>query len=181
MEDYENSKRSKRFKSAVVDVMDQKEFDARLVKFVVKTGVAFRLIEDDSFRDLFNQKCNKFTVMCTQTLSNRLTVATSSHEIKLKEFFKSELDYVCTTFDIWTHMNHSYMGATWHGIDKNLKRRSFILHCDEFDDSHNFANIGERILAVHNKFDIPLYKITSTITDNAANFVKCFKEMGIKG
>ena len=54
MEDCENRKRSKRFKSAVVDVMDQKEFDARLVKSVVKTGVAFRLIEDDSFRDLFN-------------------------------------------------------------------------------------------------------------------------------
>ena len=178
--EYEANKRSKRYRSGTVDCFNQEQFDTRLLKFIVKTGSAFRLVEDDSFKELFNQKCNKFTVMCRETLSKRLNTAT----VSLVENLKTELkkyEYFCTTFDIWSHRHNSYMGSTCHVIDSEMQRRSFILHCEEFDTVHTFSNIGDRIIAVHEKFELPVKRITSTITDNAANFVKCFKEMGING
>lgn len=36
----------------------------------------------------------------------------------------SQVDYVCTTIDIWSNNQKSYMGVSCHYTDENLNRRS---------------------------------------------------------
>ena len=45
---------------------------------------------------------------------------------------------------------------------------------------HSFDAIAEKIQEVHDRFGLDYKKITHTITDNASNFAKTFREFGFK-
>lgn len=83
--------------------------------------------------------------------------------------------YVCTTADIWSSNNKSYMGMTVHFIDKiKIEKCSLMLACKRIKYSHNFENIGKLIYEIHTENNLNVEKITHTITDNASNFSKAF-------
>ena len=63
---------------------------------------------------------------------------------------------------------------TAHWIDGYEK--SATLACRRFVGSHTYEKIAEILCEVHNDFDLPQNKITSTVTDNASNFKKAFVE-----
>lgn len=44
----------------------------------------------------------------------------------------SKQNYFCTTADIWSCKNRSFLGVTVHWIDDNLERRSAALSCSRF-------------------------------------------------
>jgi hypothetical protein len=83
--------------------------------------------------------------------------------------------FVCTTADIWSSCHRRYMGMTVHWItEDNLERKSAALACKRFTGAHTFNRIAELICEVHSSFNLPLAKITCTVTDNASNFNKAF-------
>ena len=49
-----------------------------------------------------------------------------------------------------------------------------------FSGTHSFDSIAEKIQEVHDKIGLDYKKITRTITDNASNFAKAFREFGFK-
>jgi len=88
----------------------------------------------------------------------------------------SKVEYVCTTADIWSAHNRSFFGVTAHWIDPTtLTRRSAALACSRMVGRHTFGSIAEQLHSVHSSFHIA-WKVVMTVTDNASNFVKAFKE-----
>lgn len=50
------------------------------------------------------------------------------------------------------------------------------LACRQFYGSHTYDAIGKQIKSIHSKFKLNVEKLTATVTDNASNFGKAFKE-----
>ena len=70
---------------------------------------------------------------------------------------------------------------TAHVVDpETLPRVSFANACERFSGTHSFDSIVEKIQEVHDKIGLDYKKITRTITDNASNFAKTFREFGFK-
>lgn len=92
----------------------------------------------------------------------------------MKETFKS-IQFICSTADIWSARNKSYLGITGHYIEpKTLARKSVVLSCKRIKYSHTFDEIAKGISTVHSDFGITK-QVVATVTDNASNFGKAFK------
>lgn len=101
------------------------------------------------------------------------------HEIdQMKKEFES-VEYFCATADIWSTKHKSFLGVTLHWIDdETLERKSKALCCRRFESPHNADRIAVMLSTIYDEFNI-LSKVICTVTDNASNFVKAFKEFGI--
>ncbi|KAF2901797.1 hypothetical protein ILUMI_04393 [Ignelater luminosus] len=109
-----------------------------------------------------------------KTLRSKLEAAKSTVIGHIKEEL-AKTKYVCTTADIWSAQNKSYLDVTVHFIDdKNFERKSFVLCCKRFKSSHCFDKIAGVINKVHTFYDLKIDKISGTVTDNARNFSKAF-------
>ena len=87
-----------------------------------------------------------------------------------------KVDHVCTTADIWSCNNKSFFGVTGHWIDPvTLERRSVALACRRVTGRHTYNVIAETLNSVHVQYRIGA-KVVLTVTNNAANFVKAFRE-----
>ncbi|KAL4090730.1 hypothetical protein QTP88_025511 [Uroleucon formosanum] len=87
---------------------------------------------------------------------------------------KSKL--ICTTADIWSGNNKSYLGMTCHFIDPiTYERKSFVLGCKRIIGCHTYLNITETMTCMTQEYNIHYSKISHTVTDNASNFAKAFK------
>ncbi|KAE9530032.1 hypothetical protein AGLY_011494 [Aphis glycines] len=105
-------------------------------------------------------------------------------ELKLKYFsynclltkLISEHNFICTTADIWSCNNKSYLGMTCHFINENTyDRSSYVLGCRRIKGSHTYDNIAEIINEITQTYKINNSKISHTVTDNASNFGKAFR------
>src|SRR5215469_14626390 len=64
-------------------------------------------------------------------------------------------------------------------INDDLTRGSAAIACRRFKGTHSHDRIAEFLENISTDFGISYRKIVATVTDNGANFVKCFKEFGI--
>jgi len=89
----------------------------------------------------------------------------------------ADVQYVCTTADIWSQQARSYLGVTCHWIyPAKLIRRSAVLAFCRFYGTHSFDRIGALLMSVHTQFDLDTSKITHVVTDNGSNFMKAFRQ-----
>lgn len=82
--------------------------------------------------------------------------------------------------DIWSTKHHGYLGVSTHWIDDQLKRRGRVLACKNFKNPHTAERIAEELYMIHDEHGLPVHKIVSTITDNASNMVKAFRDFGVQ-
>ncbi len=88
-----------------------------------------------------------------------------------------EKENVCTTADIWTVNQKSYLGSTIHYLDDdNFLRKTYLLGIRRLKFSHTFDEIGRALVKLNNDFELDVHKISGTVTDNAKNIEKCFRE-----
>src|SRR5215469_1349776 len=64
-------------------------------------------------------------------------------------------------------------------INDDLTRGSAAIACRRFKGTHSHDRIAEFLENINTDFSISYRKIVATVSDNGANFVKCFKEFGI--
>jgi len=64
-------------------------------------------------------------------------------------------------------------------INDDLSRSSAALACRRFRGTHSFDKIAQILDRIMSEYDVSYTKVVSTVTDNASNMVKCFKEFGI--
>ncbi|RXG71992.1 hypothetical protein Avbf_02575 [Armadillidium vulgare] len=110
----------------------------------------------------------------------------------------SQQAFLCTTADVWSTKHRSFMGVTVHwsilvplqrkiGIENfvhrinesTIKRQIATLACSRFKGAHTYTKVAEILCSIHRKFVISRPTIIATVTDNGANFAKCFKEFGV--
>jgi len=85
----------------------------------------------------------------------------------------SKVSLICTTADIWSSNNKSYLGMTCHFLDEiSFTRHSYVIGCRR---SHTYLNIAQVMNEITKTFKINNSKISHTVTDNASNFGKAFR------
>ena len=135
-------------------------------------------VEKPAFRSMLQGINPQVNVMCRKTLSSRINEKYDNMTANLK-LKLSEVHSVCTTADIWSVNNKSYLRMTVHYIvdnDNKICRVSAALACRRFLGSHTYDHIAQLISDVHTSYGLSVGKISATVTDNASNFGKAFKE-----
>ncbi|XP_042146107.1 uncharacterized protein LOC121835721 [Ixodes scapularis] len=118
-------------------------------------------------------------VMSRRTLGRRVDSDYDAHLERVRAALKMPL-YVCLTADVWSTSTKSYLGVTAHWISEaTLERQSAALACRRFAGTHSYDRVAELLSDVCTDYCLPTGKITGTVTDNATNFVKAFKEFGV--
>jgi len=132
-------------------------------------------VEKQSFRNLISGLSGDTnSPPCRQTLKALI----DKQKEEYIESFKNKLRtirYVCTTADIWSTNNKSYMGVTCHYLDEQLKRHSTVLACKRMKYSHTHLQIAKTLSDIHAMYNIKQEQIVRTVTDNAKNFGKSFQ------
>lgn len=108
-------------------------------------------------------------------MSKELKLRYSNYVSMLTLLIKNHT-YICTTADIWSSNNKSYLGSTCHFIDEEtFERHFYVLGCRRIKGGLNFLNITEVINEIHQTYQICNTKISHIVTDNASNFAKAFR------
>lgn len=118
-------------------------------------------------------------VPCRLTIKNQILKKYTLWKDSFVECLES-IQFVCQTADIWSTRTKSYMGVTIHWIDENLHRQARVLACRRFPGIHSYDNIAKLLNEINTEFKIPTSKIVATVTDNASNFIKAFREFGVE-
>ncbi|XP_029581019.1 uncharacterized protein LOC115169493 [Salmo trutta] len=167
-------KKSK-LENLVNQMTSQPKVNTLVFNFMVENVQSLSVLEQPAFRKLIEGLSGGKMSMTRNTFINGIMMAYS----KMKEELKEKLDSVqsvCTTADIWSAHNRSYIGMTCHWIEKNeLERKSAALACARIRGSHTFETIAAKIHEIHLAYNIE-NKLQATVTDNGSNFVKVFKE-----
>ena len=59
----------------------------------------------------------------------------------------------------------------------SVSQASVSLACRRFYGSHTYDTIAAMISQIHCQYDLNIEKISATVTDNASNFGKAFREL----
>ena len=65
------------------------------------------------------------------------------------------IPFVCTTADLWSSQNKSFLGMTIYWIDHcTLERKSAAIACTRFKGGHTNDNIAAAIYDIHCRYGI---------------------------
>lgn len=157
--------------------ISQCDFDQRLLKFVINTMSPISIVDNPNFINLFEGM--GLNIISRGTVTKKIFDLSKKHIDETKLILQN-VQYVCTTADIWSSKKRSFLGVTCHWLDSDtLQRKSVALACRRFSGTHSFDRIAELIDEIHGNFNLNYNKITATVTDNASNFIKAFKEFGV--
>ncbi|XP_040063760.1 uncharacterized protein LOC115330107, partial [Ixodes scapularis] len=158
--------------------LTQPKVDNLIVKFVVDGLHSLSTVEEPGFIQLVTGLRPGASVMSRRSLGRRIDEEWEKFLDDAREKLSGQ-SYVATTADIWSTHHRSFMVVTVHWIDADtLSRRSLALACRRFPGSHTYDRIAEMLEDIRQSFDISREKVVATVTDNASNFAKAFREFG---
>lgn len=141
--------------------------------------IPFTLLESKCFQKFLYLLNPNYSLPCRPTLIKLINQNYTDIKLKIKMQVEAA-NNLCTTADIWSTSTRSFFGYTCHWLDENFKRNSVALACRRFTGSHTFIKINDMIEEIHNEYDLNNGNVIATVTDNASNFIKAFKEYGIE-
>ncbi|XP_043286912.1 uncharacterized protein [Venturia canescens] len=149
----------------------------------------FGIVEDPLFQKIFNdfkieKGDTKIKHLSRYSLGKRVEMNLTKTMNEVREHIKlrtEEGGVVCTTADMWTGGARRFLGVTVSRIDsKTLTRKSAALACRRFSGTHSFDAIAKLLYDIHTSLGLTPETIRATVTDNASNFGKAFRELGIE-
>lgn len=158
----------------------QEVFDKLVVRFIAEEILPISIVDSESLKKLITFANPKLSVTSRQTAVTMINSEYSSMVSHHQRLLKMNGNF-CTTADIWTINHKSYLGYTIHWIDETFNRHSKALACKRFSGSQSVDRINDIILQIHAEYGLNTSNVHATITDNAANFIKSFKDFGIDG
>ncbi|XP_043270948.1 uncharacterized protein [Venturia canescens] len=170
-------------------LFDQNKFEENVTDFILKFMLPFRVVEDPGFRKIFDdfkiQKGDSQIKHLTRyTLGKRVeeNLSITMNEIRDQlRLLINEGGLVCTTADVWTGGARRFLGVTVSWIEpKTLTRKSAAIACRRFPGTHSFDAIANLLSSIHTSFGLTSESIRATVTDNASNFEKAFRKLGIE-
>lgn len=103
----------------------------RLVEFIIKLELPFRIVESEGLRSMLQEFEPRFQVPSCMTIYRDILEMYIDEKKLLKAYFKSNRQRVSLTTDTWTSPNNfNYMCVTVHYVDDNWKlQKKIIMFC----------------------------------------------------
>ncbi|XP_042213373.1 zinc finger BED domain-containing protein 4-like isoform X2 [Homarus americanus] len=144
-----------------------------IVAFIAHDLLPLSLVESERFRILMATAEPMFTMPSRKHL---ISVLLPQHLTTVQTRLKTQLQQVqnlCLTIYLWSSRDmRSFIGVTGHFILDHTMN-SVMLACRRFKGSHTSDNIYDMYQETVASYDVGS-KVTTIITDNAANMVKTF-------
>jgi hypothetical protein len=156
-------------------VVSQAQIDTLVTEYITTELRPLSTVDKQAFKNLVEGLAPGRKVLSRKALGDRINSSFDSMTTTLRNKL-SQANYICTTADLWTARNRSYLGMTVHIINDLLERESFALACRRMKGSHTYDLLAEAISEIHSQFNLTQNKLVGTVTDNASNFHKAFKE-----
>ncbi|XP_067627500.1 uncharacterized protein [Eurosta solidaginis] len=140
-------------------------------------------VEMPSFRKLIDDILSKdesahMKHLSRRTVGKHIQKRFIENMDELRSILKN-VDYVCTTADVWSSSTRRFLGVTAHWIDsKTFTIKSATIACRRF--SGTYDRIAELLHEIHLSFGLDSKKLVSIVTDNGSNLAKACNEFGIK-
>lgn len=177
--EYETYVKKRKLQATKKNVLTKQElFQKDILDFVVQTTTPLSIVDNSYFRKLFEHRIN-LKIPSRRIISGDLNSRFDALKSNIKNSIAKNT-YFCTTADIWSNKHRSFFGYTCHWLDKDYTRISAALVCKRFSGAHTFDRIAEVIQEINEEFNLNPFNIVATVTDNGSNFVKAFKEYGVK-
>ncbi|XP_076295239.1 uncharacterized protein LOC143216244 [Lasioglossum baleicum] len=153
----------------------QDKFEMNVARFIIDAMIPMQIVEGAYFKKIFKEldMAKKMKPISRRTIGRRINKLYDETRDKIKTDL-GNVEYVCTTADIWSGKHRSFLGVTVHWITENYERKSAALGCRRFRGTHSYDRIKHLLHCMHREFDLDAEKIVATVTDNASNFVKAF-------
>ena len=134
--------------------------------------IPFSLIESDGTKLFLAKYCK----ISPDQIPGRMAISRAGGEVyrDAKSLLQGTIaadDHLAgaTSFDIWTckHSKRSFMGLTYHFVDRNFCPQKILLSASFFPHPHNYQTINDWIVDVFEDFKISRSRIH--VTDEASN------------
>ena len=134
--------------------------DKLITSYIIDSLCPLCTVEKFSVITLVEGLCTneQIKVMTRKTLSNRINDHYENVIFSLKNFLQAVV-HVCTTADIWSVNNRSYLGLTVHRISVDITRHSSALACKRFIGSHTYDRMAELMSDIYSQFEISTKKL----------------------
>ncbi|XP_068084628.1 uncharacterized protein [Anabrus simplex] len=152
----------------------QTEANNAIADYIVETMMPLSIVELPEFKVLVKRLSgDNVSTPSLELLENLLQQQFVGILEKMRRVLSSQ-DYICTTANIWSSKNISYLGMTCHFILRDsLESKSFALACRQFIHNHTYDKIATAIHDVHKEFGIT-NRVTQIVTVDTRNLRKCF-------
>ena len=139
----------------------------------------FQFVEKEGFKDFTNKYLPNRSLPTRQTIVRAGARVTEQIKEYIVDYLASENNIFGTgTLDCWTDMykRRSYIGFTYHFIDKQFKIKNILLGARYFEHPHTGEAIADNLKNILNEFRLT-EKCKIWVTDNATNNIKFARVM----
>ncbi|KAL4107281.1 hypothetical protein QTP88_017652 [Uroleucon formosanum] len=153
------------------------EIHKALSKMIAMNQMPLSFCSSPGFKYFMNVVDPNYKPCSAESVKNRLKLLTSD----IRQLIKKELNEVtnvsCTT-DCWTSISQdSYITIICHTIDQHWKPKSYTLTTHEVNERHHTAvNLAHHLKKSLIEWEIEK-KISSIVTDNAANVINAVSQL----
>lgn len=169
----------KKLKAEIISkCINQAKIDDLIFNFIVEDCQSFYVLEQPGFKKLIEGLTEGLKSLDRVTLFTKVDQGFSKMREELLAKL-SNVQFVCTTADVWTANDRSFFGMTCHWIDSSsLERKSAALGFARLQGRPAYDTIERRIHDIHVAYNIES-KVQTTVTDNASPFVSVFREFDL--
>jgi len=150
-------------------------------RMIVKDMEPFQVVEKEGFVDLMNTVEKRYTVPSRKFFAERVIPDMYAQVEKSLSEILQEAGNISFTCDTWTTDNtvQSFFGITAHWLSDDFCRHSYVLQCMPLNERHTGQHLGSQFEVTSDRWHINKERCHLVVRDNAANMVKCFKDLGI--
>ena len=141
------------FKKHQACSVSQKTINESVFQLIMGAALPLTFVRKPEFRNLVQTLQPGKTVMTYQSLRKEMVGHFSDMKQNMIECF-SNVDYMCTTQDLWTAAKRSWLGMTVHWLEEDLSRASCGLACEEVKESATYDVLAKYIHDVHVDYKI---------------------------
>ena len=117
-------------------------------------------------------------IPCDRTFSDTLLPKIMNNLEEVIALKLQEAHCVCIISDIWTTKNmHDFLAISANIMSKNFKRETVVIGMVKMPGNHNAEHIKEAIEQIINSFEFNKEKVNASVSDEAAAYVRLFKQL----
>ena len=158
---------------------EQRELEYMMGEWLCNAVLPYTVASDDCLLAFLNRLNKKFTPPSEKKLrQNIIPDIYARVKREVQTILKDAVEIFSATTDIWSSKSqNSFLSFTLHFVNSEWKRKSCVLQCLPFDDSHTGETIATSLASIVTSWGLN-GMIHVMVRDNAQNMVKA---MAING